>query len=76
MDIKGIDFVVYDVSDMARSIAFYREVLGLELAEEIGEDNWAEFEIGGATLALCGPRSSEWGVPYAPTRRPADGFKG
>ena len=76
MDIKGIDFVVYDVSDMARSMEFYRDKLGLELAEELGENNWAEFDIAGQTLALCGSVSREWGVPYAPAQRPEAGFKG
>ena len=38
------------VSDMARSIAFYRDVLGLPLRFESPE--WTEFETPGSTLAL------------------------
>ena len=38
------------VSDMARSIAFYRDVLGLPLGFESPE--WTEFETPGSTLAL------------------------
>src|SRR5208283_2664094 len=38
------------VSDMARSIAFYRDVLGLPLRFESPE--WTEFDTPGNTLAL------------------------
>jgi carbon storage regulator len=38
------------VSDMARSVAFYRDVLGLPLRFESPE--WTEFETPGSTLAL------------------------
>ena len=38
------------VSDMARSVAFYRDILGLPLRFESPE--WTEFETPGSTLAL------------------------
>ena len=38
------------VSDMARSVAFYRDTLGLPLRFESPE--WTEFEMPGNTLAL------------------------
>jgi carbon storage regulator CsrA len=38
------------VSDMARSVAFYRDVLGLPVRSESPE--WTEFEMPGNTLAL------------------------
>jgi lactoylglutathione lyase len=38
------------VSDMARSVAFYRDVLGLRLRFE--SHKWTEFETPGMTLAL------------------------
>jgi lactoylglutathione lyase len=38
------------VSDMARSVAFYRDVLGLPLRFESPE--WTEFDTPGNTLAL------------------------
>ncbi len=41
--------VVY-VSDMSRSIAFYRDLLGLRLVSESNE--WSEFEVSPAHLAL------------------------
>ena len=38
------------VSDMARSVAFYRDVLGLPVRFESAK--WTEFETPGCTLAL------------------------
>ena len=38
------------VSDMARSVAFYRDVLGLPLGFESAE--WTEFDTPGSKLAL------------------------
>src|SRR5688500_15513284 len=39
--------------DMDRSVSFYRDALGLQLRLREGED-WAEFDVGGTTLALHG----------------------
>ena len=36
-------------------MSFYRDVLGLDLRMRAGED-WAEFEVGGSTVALHGAR--------------------
>lgn len=44
----GVVMVV--VSDMTRSVAFYRDVLGLQLRYET--PYWSEFEVGGVTLGL------------------------
>ncbi len=40
------------VSDMARSVAFYRDTLGLALRSE--SPDWSEFDVAGSTLALHG----------------------
>ena len=53
MRTKGVDSVYVWTSDMDRSIAFYEEVLGLELAYRGGND-WAEFKAGSIRLALHG----------------------
>jgi len=48
------------VSDMTRSIRFYRDTLGLSLKFE--SPDWSEFQTGTTTLALHGggkPRSGE-----------------
>ncbi len=49
---KHPDYVMVTVSDMARSVKFYRDVLGLTLKYETPE--WTEFDTGKTTLALHG----------------------
>jgi lactoylglutathione lyase len=55
-----IDYVMVNVSDMRRSVAFYRDTLGLRLKFE--SPGWSEFETGATTLAL-----------HAATRTAGDG---
>ena len=45
-----MNYAIVFVSDMKRSVSFYRDVLGLPLKFESPE--WTEFATGGATLAL------------------------
>jgi predicted enzyme related to lactoylglutathione lyase len=52
--IRGTDFVVYQVSDLARAATFYREVLGLPQELYSKAWQWAEFNCGNVTLALHG----------------------
>jgi len=40
------------VSDMERSVRFYRDVLGLQLRFQ--SPDWTEFDVAGTTLALHG----------------------
>lgn len=47
-----IDYTMVTVSDMARSVAFYRDVLGIPLKFE--SPDWTEFLTGATTLALHG----------------------
>lgn len=47
-----IDYTMVVVSDMARSVAFYRDLLGIPLKFESPE--WTEFLTGVTTLALHG----------------------
>jgi len=54
MKIRGTDFVMYLVSDLARAAAFYRDVLGLTQEVYSAEWQWAEFNCGNITLALKG----------------------
>jgi catechol 2,3-dioxygenase-like lactoylglutathione lyase family enzyme len=54
MKIKAVDYASYAVSDLDKSIVFYRDVLGLKLASQ-GE-GWAEFDIGNLALVLS-PRT-------------------
>ena len=43
-------YVIAFVSDMDKSVAFYRGVLGLPVRHE--SHKWTEFDTGGTTLAL------------------------
>lgn len=45
-----INYSIVFVSDMARSVAFYRDVVGIPLKFE--SPGWSEFATEGATLAL------------------------
>lgn len=51
MNIRGIDFVAYPVSDMKKSIEWYQNVLGLKLDHTFG-DEYAEFDIDGQTFSI------------------------
>ena len=48
--INKISFISYSVSDLERSIVFYRDLLGLKLL--LNNDTWAEFNIDGQRLAI------------------------
>ncbi|MBI5384166.1 MAG: VOC family protein [Verrucomicrobia bacterium] len=54
MKIRGTDFVMYQVSDLARAAAFYRDALGLPQEMYSEEYQWAEFNCGNVTLSLHG----------------------
>ena len=59
---KQIDYTMVIVSDMARSVEFYRDKLGIPLKFE--SPDWTEFLTGATTLALHGggfPRQSRGG---------------
>ncbi len=50
--LKQIDYAMVIVSDMTRSVEFYRDKLGIPLKFESPE--WTEFQTGATTLALHG----------------------
>jgi len=54
MKIRGTDFVMYQVSDLATAARFYRETLGLPQEVYSEEWQWAEFNCGNVTLSLHG----------------------
>jgi len=49
--ITDLAFVVYPVTDIARSRAFYEQSLGLKVAETFGPA-WIEYQVGAATFAI------------------------
>ena len=50
MKILAVDYATYRVSDLAKSIDFYQNTLGLTLTAS-GE-GWAEFQAGNLAIAL------------------------
>lgn len=54
MRIRGADFVMFLVSDLAKAVTFFREILGLSCEIESLEYQWAEFNCGNITLSLKG----------------------
>ena len=62
-----VDYAMVNVSDMGRSVAFYRDVLGVPLRFE--SPGWSEFETGATTLALhhARPAPAAPGEPCGPT---------
>ena len=66
MKILGTDFVVYAVSDIERSIQFYRDVLGLQLDNFWQDVPWAEFKVPPTTLALFDPSKFDPGSSPKP----------
>lgn len=63
---KHIDYVMVMVSDMKRSVEFYRDKLGVPL--KFGSSDWTEFQTGTSTLALHGG-----GIPQPRIQRRAPG---
>jgi predicted enzyme related to lactoylglutathione lyase len=53
MKVKALAFIGIPVTDMARSRAFYENVLGLEPDPEMTGDMWTEYPIGSGTLAVA-----------------------
>ena len=58
---KKVDYVMVMVSDMARSVAFYRDTLGMPL--KFQSPDWTEFQTGDTTLALHGGAKPNPGPP-------------
>jgi lactoylglutathione lyase len=55
-----LNYAIVFVSDMKRSVAFYRDVVGLPLKFDSPE--WSEFATDGATLALHKSAPAEEGA--------------
>ena len=60
-----VDYIKVNVSDMSRSVAFYRDILGLPL--KFQSPGWSEFQTGATTLALHQIRARVGGEGRAPT---------
>lgn len=59
---KRISLTIIHVSDLRRSVHFYRDLLGLQLTAETSQ--WAEFQIGECRLALQGGADPTLTIPH------------
>jgi catechol 2,3-dioxygenase-like lactoylglutathione lyase family enzyme len=57
---RGIGQIHLSVSDLARSVAFYRDVLGLTFLFDVPAQGMAFFDCGGVRLYLGAPESQEF----------------
>jgi lactoylglutathione lyase len=64
MMFRKVDYIKVNVSDMSRSVAFYRDILGLSLKFE--SPGWSEFQTGATTLALHRIRARVGSADQAP----------
>lgn len=53
MKITGIGFVGVPVTDLKRARAFYENVLGLKISDEMMGGKWIEYAVGDETLAIA-----------------------
>lgn len=62
LQVAGIAFTGYPVTDIARARAFYEGVLGLKSAAVFEHEgrHWIEYEIGPATLAISNMSAEKW----------------
>ena len=71
-----VSYATVFVSDMKRSVSFYRDVMGIPLRFE--SPAWTEFETEGATLALHAadhPSSDDHSPEKEPAGRCRPGFR-
>jgi len=66
---KQVDYIMINVSNMARSVAFYKDKLGIPM--KFGTPEWTEFQTGTTTLALHGG-----GKPNEAAPNPAEHLAG
>jgi catechol 2,3-dioxygenase-like lactoylglutathione lyase family enzyme len=52
MRVRAIDFVVVNVSDVARSVRFYRDTLGVDVPLWEDSPRWQEFQTAPVAFAL------------------------
>lgn len=52
MTIRGVDYIYYEVSNVAKSKEFYRDTLGMKVAIEPESGEWVEFDLGNMTLGI------------------------
>jgi catechol 2,3-dioxygenase-like lactoylglutathione lyase family enzyme len=60
IDVERVDYVRIPVKDMEAANHFYGDVLGLERNPNSPGGDWAEYEVGNATLAVMTPHTHDY----------------
>jgi len=60
MQVERIDYIRVPVTDMAEANRFYGDVLGLERNPNSPDEDWVEYELGNATLAIMTPHTHDY----------------
>jgi predicted enzyme related to lactoylglutathione lyase len=60
--VTGVDFVAVPTGDLAASVEFYGDTLGLRRSVYMPERNFAEFETGNLTLSVV--HAEKMGIPH------------
>jgi len=66
--VTGVDFAPVPSRDLERSVAFYRDTLGLPCSVHMPDRGFAEFETGNLTLSVYLPE--QMGIPYNANANP------
>jgi catechol 2,3-dioxygenase-like lactoylglutathione lyase family enzyme len=60
IEVERLDYVRVPVTDMDEANHFYGELLGLRRNPNSPDDDWVEYEVGNATLALMTPQTHDY----------------
>jgi catechol 2,3-dioxygenase-like lactoylglutathione lyase family enzyme len=60
MQVERIDYIRVPVTDMDAANHFYADLLGLRRNPNSPSDDWVEYELGNATLAVMTPHSHDY----------------
>jgi predicted enzyme related to lactoylglutathione lyase len=66
--VSGTDFICVPTEDYEKSVAFYRDVIGLRESKQWGQMPAKEFETGSLTIAVM--QSDAFGQEFAPHTHP------
>lgn len=60
IEVERLDYVRVPVTDIEAANHFYGELLGLRRNPNSPDDDWVEYELGNATLAVMTPHTHDY----------------
>ena len=60
IDVERVDYIRVPVKDIEQAKKFYGELLGLRQNPNSPADDWVEYEVGNATLAVMTPHTHDY----------------